>query len=174
MNECEKEWIENWLPNKIRSVYDGSKICIRINRMCSVKFSMELGLRQGCVASPGLFIILWSINVQGELKERKDGGRKDFWSSLPASQWGSQKSLLPPLCFCLLVVICFLCYLFITFLSYLYYSRNNKNNSRIQTYIIFLFSLQQHPCEVSWVEGFHAKVGLELIIFWFLDSCLNH
>jgi hypothetical protein len=39
----------------VRSMYDGSKACVRVNGMLSEWFEVKQGVRQGCVMSPWLF-----------------------------------------------------------------------------------------------------------------------
>ena len=41
----------------IKSLYKQSEVCVRVNGMKTKPFSVNIGLRQGCVLSPLLFII---------------------------------------------------------------------------------------------------------------------
>jgi len=41
----------------VKSLYSCSKVCVRVGRVKSRPFTIGVGLRQGCVLSPVLFII---------------------------------------------------------------------------------------------------------------------
>ena len=53
------------LLNGIKSLYDESEACVRVNRTESEWFKIENGVRQGCVLSPWLF----NIYMDGVMKE---------------------------------------------------------------------------------------------------------
>ena len=53
------------LLNGIKSMYDGSKACVRVNGSLSEWFDIDSGVRQGCVMSPWLF----NVFMDGVMKE---------------------------------------------------------------------------------------------------------
>jgi hypothetical protein len=53
------------LLNGIKSMYNGSEACVRINRVESEWFKIDSGVRQGCVMSPWLF----NLYMDGVMKE---------------------------------------------------------------------------------------------------------
>ena len=57
------------LLNGIKSMYDDSEACVRINGVKSDWFSINSGVRQGCVMSPWLF----NLYMDGVMKELKVG-----------------------------------------------------------------------------------------------------
>src|SRR5678815_2512593 len=57
------------LLNGIKSMYDDSEACVRINGVKSDWFSINSGMRQGCVMSPYLF----NLYMDGILKELEVG-----------------------------------------------------------------------------------------------------
>src|SRR5678815_4623106 len=57
------------LLNGIKRMYDDSEACVRINGVKSDWFSINRGVRQGCVMSPWLF----NLYMDGVMKELKVG-----------------------------------------------------------------------------------------------------
>ena len=55
------------LLNAVKSFYAGSRACVRVGREEGGWFSVDVGLRQGCVMSPGLF----NVYMDGLLRELK-------------------------------------------------------------------------------------------------------
>ncbi len=51
----------------IRSFYENANACVRVNGELSESFSVEVGVRQGCVMSPWLF----NIYMDGCIREMK-------------------------------------------------------------------------------------------------------
>jgi hypothetical protein len=51
----EEYGVEMGLVRAVKSMYDGSKACVRVNGMLSEWFEVKQGVRQGCVISPWLF-----------------------------------------------------------------------------------------------------------------------
>ena len=49
--------IDGHLLAVIMSLYDCSKVCVRVSSNKSKPFNVNVGLRQGCVLSPLLFIV---------------------------------------------------------------------------------------------------------------------
>ena len=62
------------LLNGIKRMYDDSEACVRINGVKSDWFSINSGVRQGCVMSPWLFIFVYGWGY-----ERIEGGRDRKW-----------------------------------------------------------------------------------------------
>ena len=64
--ECfEIKW--NWcrLLRGVKSLYVGSKACVRVGNEVSEWFPVRVGLRQGCVTSPRLF----NLYIDGVVRE---------------------------------------------------------------------------------------------------------
>src|SRR5678816_2822718 len=57
------------LLNGIKSMYDDSEACVRINRVESDWFNIKSRVRQGCVMSPWLF----NLYMDGVMKELEVG-----------------------------------------------------------------------------------------------------
>lgn len=49
--------VQGRLLSAVKSMYDGSKACVRVNNVLSEWFEVKRGVRQGCVMSPWLFNI---------------------------------------------------------------------------------------------------------------------
>lgn len=66
--------VDSYLVQALKSLYEGSSACIRINGAYTDWFEISMGVRQGCVASPWLFN-LFMDSCLSELKERECGLR---------------------------------------------------------------------------------------------------
>ena len=65
----------------IRQFHDGMRACVRLNdRVCSRKFAVEQGLRQGCVLAPLLFKMFFAavINVASTRLKADEGIMDDL------------------------------------------------------------------------------------------------
>ena len=67
--------ISNYLIEKIKGIYEETKVRIRTDFGVTEKFWTSKGLRQGCVLSPILFC-LYSANLESDFKKRNVGGIK--------------------------------------------------------------------------------------------------
>ena len=68
------------LLRAVKSFYDGSDACVRVCRQKSDWFSVNVGLRQGCVMSPWLFN-LFMDGVMREVKERVGDVGVNLWDN---------------------------------------------------------------------------------------------
>ena len=62
----------------VKSLYVGSKACVRVGNEVSEWFPVRVGLRQGCVMSPWLFNLYIDGVVRGKCSsawQRKKAGR---------------------------------------------------------------------------------------------------
>ncbi len=59
----------------VRSFYENESESVRVNGELSESFSVEVGVRQGCVMSPWLF----NIYMDGCIREMKVGVRGYTW-----------------------------------------------------------------------------------------------
>src|SRR5277367_2527837 len=60
--------VESKLLNGIKSFYDGSRACVRVDNNTSEWFDVKTGVRQGCVISTWLF----NVFMDGAMKEMKN------------------------------------------------------------------------------------------------------
>ncbi len=67
MGYSECVWGGGQLPEGIRSFYNNASASVRVNGELSESFSVEVGVRQGCVMSPWPF----SIYIDGCIREMK-------------------------------------------------------------------------------------------------------
>lgn len=64
--------MDSHLIRTLKSLYEDSSACVRINGTCTEWFHIEKGVRQGCVASPWLFNLLMD-NCLLDMKENMCG-----------------------------------------------------------------------------------------------------
>ena len=50
--------VEEWAVRAVQAMYDGARSCVRVNGQCSEKFGVKVGVHQGAVLSPLLFIMV--------------------------------------------------------------------------------------------------------------------
>ncbi|OXU18573.1 hypothetical protein TSAR_007230 [Trichomalopsis sarcophagae] len=67
--------ISNYLIERIKGIYEETKVSIRMNEGNSKEFWTNMGLRQGCVLSQ-LFFCIYITDLEREFKERNIGGVK--------------------------------------------------------------------------------------------------
>ena len=65
--------VKGKLLRAIRSLYEGSEACVRVDGMLSGWFPISKGVRQGCVLSPWLFNVFMD-RIMREVKDRIQGG----------------------------------------------------------------------------------------------------
>ncbi len=54
----------------IQGSYKETNVCVKVGREFSESFAVEMGVRQGCVMSPGLFIMqCFNIFMDGCMRE---------------------------------------------------------------------------------------------------------
>ena len=50
--------LEEWIVRLVQALYDGTKCCVRVDGKLGQPFDVQVGLHQGSVLSPLLFIIV--------------------------------------------------------------------------------------------------------------------
>ena len=50
--------VEEWVVRAVQAMYVGAKSCVRVNGQYSEQFSVKVGVHQGAVLSPLLFIMV--------------------------------------------------------------------------------------------------------------------
>ena len=61
--------VMEWLVRMVKTMYSGSKSRVRINNMLGNKFSVKVGVHQGSVLNPSLFIIVLEV-LSSEFRNR--------------------------------------------------------------------------------------------------------
>ena len=51
--------VDGYLTRSMRSLYNGSRACVRLGSRVREHFEVRRGMGQGCVMSPWLFNIFW-------------------------------------------------------------------------------------------------------------------
>ena len=50
--------VEEWVILAVKALYENAKSCVRVNGQFSYEFNIKIGVHQGAVLSPLLFIIV--------------------------------------------------------------------------------------------------------------------
>ena len=85
--------IRGKLMGGIQAFYKDSKACVRVDREEGRWFSVQTGLRQGCVMSPWLFNIFMD-GVTKEVRARTHGEGVELWNKEDRQKWGELSVLL--------------------------------------------------------------------------------